>query len=64
MGWYREEGLLKHGLEALHHQLMSPGDEVNLVGVVELRHHITSKQVASSSRAQTPTIDLFWVGPE
>lgn len=49
-----EHGLVEVPLVPLHDQLVSAADHVDVVGGVELGHHVASKQVASASGTHPP----------
>ena len=49
---------------ALHDQLVGPGDEGELVGVVELLGDVLAEGVARASRRNAPAAPVVWVGPE
>jgi hypothetical protein len=53
----------EHGLVALHDQLVRAGDQVDVVDLVELGHHISAEEVASAAGRQAPALDVLGVGP-
>eukprot|EP00349_Pseudokeronopsis_sp_Brazil_P002355 CAMPEP_0202969612 /NCGR_PEP_ID=MMETSP1396-20130829/15428_1 /ASSEMBLY_ACC=CAM_ASM_000872 /TAXON_ID= /ORGANISM="Pseudokeronopsis sp., Strain Brazil" /LENGTH=228 /DNA_ID=CAMNT_0049697381 /DNA_START=33 /DNA_END=719 /DNA_ORIENTATION=- len=50
-------------LEPVHHQLMSPGYQLNIVNVVELGGNFGTEEPPGSSRRHCPGFDVFGVGP-
>ena len=47
-------------LEALHDELMRSADELDVVGLVELLHHVASEQVARPARTHAPASAVCW----
>lgn len=58
-----EVGVLEPVLEAIHNKLMSTSNQVNVVNVVELRGNLGSKKPSSTTRRQSPGLDVLRVGP-
>lgn len=48
----------------VHHQLMGSGNQLQVVGVVELLGDILSERVTSTSRRDAPTASVIRVGPQ
>lgn len=48
----------------IHHQLMSSGDQFQIVRVIELLRNILSKRVAGTSGRDTPTTSVIRIGPQ
>lgn len=60
--WCRPHGqyrLIEVPLVSFHDQLMCSADHVDVIGCVELGHHITTKQVTRSSGTHTPTCGVY-----
>lgn len=55
----RYQLVVEHPLVPVHHQLVSAADEADLVVAAEVLAHITTKQVASTTRAQAPPLDVL-----
>lgn len=53
-----EHGLVEVPLVALHDQLVGPADHVDVVGRVELGHHVAAKQVACPPGAHPPALGI------
>ena len=53
----------EHGFVSLHDELVGPGDEVQVVDLVELRHHVPAKEIPRAPGRQTPALDVLGVGP-
>lgn len=49
-----EHSLVEVPLVALHDQLVSAADHVDVIGSVELGHHVAPKEVASTSGTDPP----------
>ena len=49
--------------EAVHHQLMSPCNQLKVVYVIEFCRYSTSKKPSCTSWGHRPAFDIFWVGP-
>lgn len=49
---------------AVHDQLMSSGDQLQIVGVIELLRNVLSKGVAGTSRRDTPATSVIRIGPK
>lgn len=49
-----EHGLVEVPLVPLHDQLVSAADHVDVIGGVELGHHVAPKEVASTSGTDPP----------
>lgn len=58
-GPHSEHGLIEVPLVSLHDQLVGPADHVDVVGCVELGHHVTAKQVARPPWAHTPPCGVW-----
>jgi len=58
---YRHNILLVAPIISIHDQLVSPGDELKAIGVVELLTDILSKRVAGSSRRNPPAAPVIRV---
>eukprot|EP00955_Chlamydomonas_euryale_P017729 189382-Chlamydomonas_euryale.AAC.5 len=56
---HRDQLVVEHPLVAVHHQLVCAADEVDLVGLVELRHDLAAEQVAGAARRQAPALDVL-----
>lgn len=54
-----EHGLVEVPLVPLHDQLVSAADHVDVVGGVELGHHVASEQVASASGTHPPPSGIW-----
>eukprot|EP00754_Rhynchopus_humris_P030098 Rhum_TRINITY_DN15258_c13_g1::Rhum_TRINITY_DN15258_c13_g1_i1::g.148201::m.148201 len=63
-GPHGHKGVVEHRLVSLHHQLVRPCNQLNLVRRVELLHHVASEEVTCSTRRQTPSVDVLRVGPQ
>lgn len=50
---------MEHPLVAIHHQLVGAADEVDLVVAAEVLAHIPTKQVARTSGAQPPPLNVL-----
>lgn len=55
--------ILEPVLEAIHHQLVSAGDQVEVIDVVELQRHLPSEQPAGATRRHGPGLEVFGVCP-
>lgn len=55
-----EHGFIEMPLVALHDQLVSPADHVDVVGRVELGDHVTAEQVAGASGTHPPASSVWW----
>lgn len=51
---HSEHGLIEVPFVALHDQLVSPADHVDVIGGVELGHDVAAKQVACPPGADAP----------
>ena len=51
---HSEYSLVEVPLVTFHHQLVGTADHVNVVGCIELGHHVTAKQVAGPTGAHAP----------
>ncbi len=58
-GPYSDEGVVEHGLVALHDQLMCARDQCQFVDGVELADHVAAKQIARTAWAQAPAVDVY-----
>lgn len=54
-----EHGFIEMPLVALHNQLVSPADHVDVIGSVELGDHVTAEQVAGASGTHPPTSSIW-----
>lgn len=52
------------GLDGWSPYLMRPRDELKIVRLVELVHHVSPEQIPRSSRAQPPAVYFLGIGPE
>lgn len=46
-------------LVALHDELVCAADHVNVVGHVELRHHVGAEQIASTPGGHAPALCIW-----
>lgn len=51
-------------LVALHDQLVSSADHVDVVGGVELGNHVAAEQVAGASGTYPPASSVWWTDKE
>lgn len=65
--WCRPDGdesLVEHVFETLHNELMSATNQGDFVCVVKLSDDIASKEIASASWRESPTVNFFGIRPE
>lgn len=58
-----EVRVLEPVLEAVHDELMSPSDELQVIDMVELSGDLGAEQPAGTSRADSPSVDVLGIGP-
>mmetsp|Transcript_16426 Transcript_16426/g.40599 ORF Transcript_16426/g.40599 Transcript_16426/m.40599 type:complete len:318 (+) Transcript_16426:882-1835(+) len=54
----------KHPFVALHHQLVRPRDQLNVVHLVEGFHHVAAEEISRAPRAEAPAVALLGIAPE
>ena len=59
-----EDCLIEMPLVSLHDELVSPTDHLDVVGPIELTDHVVTKQIAGTSRRDSPALSILGVGPE
>ena len=59
-----ENSLVEMPFVALHDQLMSSTNHLNIICSIELTDNIASKQISCSSWWHSPSLGVLWVTPE
>jgi hypothetical protein len=55
---HRHDGVFKHELVALEHELMRAGDEIEAVCMRELQRHVGTEEIAGAAGRHAPALDL------
>jgi hypothetical protein len=55
---------VEHPLVAIHHQLVRPAYQADLVVAAEVAAHVATKQVAGTTRGEAPALYVLRVAPE
>ena len=59
-----ENSLIEVPLVSLHDELMGATDQVDVIGMVKLAHHIRSEEEAGTAWTDAPALRVLWIRPQ